>query len=234
MNDLGTWLDDFHARQPDICLGISEYGVDGILQYHSENPVKQDYTEEFQALYHETIWQIIKDRHWVWGSFVWNMFDFASSIRNEGGIRGRNNKGLVTYGRYLRKDSFYFYKAQWSAEKFVYIAGRRFIERPTNTIDLKVYTNCDRVELIVNHSEFAKISGEGGVVIIKNVSLFEGYNLITATGYLNGEASGTDVPINRKSQAVFMRVEEPNPSYEAPAESRQRQIPIWFRPPAQP
>ncbi|NLC84863.1 MAG: glycoside hydrolase family 2 protein, partial [Ruminococcaceae bacterium] len=233
MSDLGVWLDDFHAQQPGICLGISEYGVDGILQYHSENPVKQDYTEEFQALYHETIWQIIKDRPWVWGSFVWNMFDFASSIRNEGGIRGRNNKGLVTYGRYLRKDAFYFYKAQWSAEKFVYITGRRFIERTKNVIDLKVYTNCEWVELTVNHSEFARISGEGGVVTIKNVPLFKGYNLITATGYLTGEVSGTEVPINRKSQAVFMRVEKPNPSYEAPAESRQRQIPIWFRPPTQ-
>ncbi len=229
MSDLGTWLDTFHTQRPEVCLGISEYGVDGILQYHSENPEKQDYTEEFQALYHETIWQILQARPWIWGTFIWNMFDFASSIRNEGGIRGRNNKGLVSYGRYLRKDAFYFYKAQWSAEKFVYIASRRFIERSRKAIDLKVYTNCDWVELTVNHSEYGRISGEGGVVVIRNVPLFLGYNLITATGYLTGETKDSELPVNRKSQAVFMRVEKPNPSYVAPAETRKREIPVWFK-----
>ena len=226
--DLGPWLDSFHASRPKTCLGISEYGAEGILQYHSETPQRRDYSEEYQALYHETTWRIISERPWLWGSFVWNMFDFASSKRDEGGIKGRNNKGLVSYGRRLRKDAFYLYKAHWSAEKFVYIASRRYIERDRDRIDIKVYTNCDRVELTVNNSLFGTAAGVDRVVIFENVPLFMGYNLVTAIGFIDGEVLAAELPVNRKNQAVFTRVEAPNPNYVVTASAHAGTL-DWFR-----
>ena len=70
---------------------------------------------------HETAWAAMKARPFVWGTFVWNMFDFAVSTRHEGGVPGRNDKGLVTYDRKIKKDAFYFYKANWSDEPVLYI-----------------------------------------------------------------------------------------------------------------
>ena len=92
-------------------MAISEYGCDAVVSYHSLNPVKTDYTEEYQALLHEKALECFAERPWVWGTFVWNMFDFGSSFRREGGTRGRNNKGLVTMDREICKDAYFVYKA---------------------------------------------------------------------------------------------------------------------------
>lgn len=226
--DLGPWLDAFHARRPEICLGLSAYGAEGILQYHSATPQVRDYTEEYQSLYHEAVWRTIAVRPWLWGTFAWNMFDFASNSRDEGGVQGRNNKGLVTYGRRLKKDAFYLYKAHWSEERFVYITSRRFIERASEAIDIKVYTNCDRVELTVNGSAFGTVTGADRVAVFKNVPLFMGSNLVTAVGCLDGEVPGANLPVNRRNQAVFMRVETPNPGYVVPPPAR-KGVSGWLR-----
>lgn len=95
----------------------------GITKYHSDSPLQGDYSEDYQALFHEHYIKAINERDWLWGSYVWNMFDFGSASRNEGGVRGRNNKGLVTFDRKIKKDSFWLYKAYWSDKKFVHIAG---------------------------------------------------------------------------------------------------------------
>ena len=89
----------------------------------------KDYTEEYHALFHETVWKIFSKRPYLWSTYVWNMFDFGANIRDEGGVKGRNNKGLITYDRKIKKDAFYMYKANWSDEKFVHITSKRFVDR---------------------------------------------------------------------------------------------------------
>ncbi|MBQ2903290.1 MAG: beta-galactosidase [Clostridia bacterium] len=194
VDGIDKWLDKFHEAKPHIKLSLSEYGAEGMTNLHSANPVQGDYTEEYQAYYHEHYIKSINDRDWLWGSYVWNMFDFGSAIRNEGGVRGRNNKGLVTFDRKIKKDAFYVYKAHWSDEKFVHIAGERFVDRPTGEQKIKVYSNCDKVTLTVNGE---KQELEGDKIFIFDAVINEGENVITAkSGKCTHKitVNGTDIP----------------------------------------
>jgi beta-galactosidase len=154
--DFGPWADNIHATYPTRMIGVSEYGAGASVYQHSEDPVVEPanaghyHPEEYQNLYHETYWQAMKTRPFLWSKFVWNMFDFASDGRNEGDTPGRNDKGLVTYDRQVRKDAFYWYKANWTSDPMVYITGHTFTNRLTNSIIAKVYANCDSVELFLN------------------------------------------------------------------------------------
>ena len=191
---IDSWLDKFHAKRPNIKLCLSEYGAEANIALHSANPVQGDYTEEYQAYYHEHYVKAINEREWLWGSYVWNMFDFGSAVRHEGGTKGRNNKGLVSFDRKTKKDSFYVYKAHWSDEKFVHIAGERFIDRPTGEQKIKVYSNCDKVKLTVN-GETTEL--EGNKIFIFDAVIKEGENVITAkSGKLTHKitVNGTDIP----------------------------------------
>lgn len=206
IEDLGIWADNFHRENSRKPLCISEYGAEGIVRYHTEKPVRGDYTEEYQTLFHEKSWKAIADRRFIWGSFVWNMFDFASDIRNEGGTRGINNKGLVSHDRGVRKDSFYFYKAQWSREKFVHITGKRFAKRPSMTTQIKVYTNCSHVCMEINGQQLETKHPEEGIAVWTDVLLREGENLITAW---YGQECGDRVVLERVSSVpeeyVFLK-----------------------------
>ena len=117
MKDNAEFIEEFHRKNPDVALGITEYGVDCNLAFHSDNPKVKDYSEEYQALYHETVYPISKSKS-TYGIFIWNTFDFGSAIRDEGGTKYRNCKGLVSYDRNVKKDAFYYYKAQWSKDPF--------------------------------------------------------------------------------------------------------------------
>ena len=156
LGEFGPWLDEIHAKYPERRLGISEYGAGASIYQHSEEPVLEPaqaghyHPEEYQNLFHETYWQAMQARPFLWCKFVWNMFDFAVAGRNEGDTPGRNDKGLVTYDRQVRKDAFYYYKANWSTNPMVYITGHTFTNRLTNTITAKVYANCGSVELFLN------------------------------------------------------------------------------------
>ncbi len=178
MNDTDPWLDRFHEMHPDLCLGLSEYGCDGIITYHSADPVCKDYSEDYQALYHEHMAKMLDERPWIWASHVWNMFDFGCAARNEGGVAGRNNKGLVTIDRKTRKDSFYVYQAYWTKEPMVHIAGRRYAQRAGETTVVKVYSNQPSVALYVN----GKLAEEKSAsrVFEFTVALGEGSNGILA------------------------------------------------------
>ena len=145
----GPWLDDFHAQFPDRLLGLSEYGCEA-LNWHSSEPKKGDYTEEYQALYHEEMIRQLFSRPYLWSTYVWNMFDFAADARNEGGCKGMNNKGLVTFDRKYRKDAFYAYKAWLSDEPFVHICGKRYADRTEEVTKVTVYSNLPVIELFVN------------------------------------------------------------------------------------
>ncbi len=183
IEDLSTWLDTAHATYPEQKIGVSEYGADADITKHSENPKKGDKTEEYQNIYHEAYLKVLKERPYLWGKFIWNLFDFASDRR----IGGRNIKGLATYDRKVRKDSFYLYKANWSDEPVLYITSRRFNPRTAKEIDIKVYSNMDWVKLKVNDKSLGRKKGEDGIFIWEDVVLEEGENVVIATGKKDGK-----------------------------------------------
>ena len=153
MEDNGPWLDSFHEKHPNICLGVSEYGCEGIITYHGPEPKCKDYSEDYQAMYHEHMAKVLDERPWIWSSHVWNMFDFGCAARDEGGVAGRNNKGLMTMDRKTKKDSYYIYKAYWNPEPMVHLCGKRYAQRAGEEREIKVYTNQDSVTLYMNGEE---------------------------------------------------------------------------------
>ena len=145
------FFDEYHAKYPDRVIGFSEYGADANPAFHSSRPEKGDYTEEYQALYHEHMLRMIEERPWLWATHVWNLFDFAADGRDEGGKHGENQKGLVTFDRLLRKDAFYLYKAAWNRkEPFVHLCGKRYQNRCEEETEIKVYSNQPHVKLYVD------------------------------------------------------------------------------------
>ncbi len=157
LNDL--WIDFFHWKYPNRCLGYSEYGCEGMPNLHSSHPHRGDHTEEYQAIYHEYMLKCFEKRPFMWANHVWNMFDFAADARNQGGEPGMNHKGLVTFDRKIKKDSFYLYKAYWTKAPMVHIAGKRYQHRPEKYTIVKVYTNCDKVALYVDGKLYQEKSG---------------------------------------------------------------------------
>ncbi len=153
VSDNGPWFDNFHRIHPDIPIGVSEYGCEA-LNFHTSNPTQGDYTEEYQAYYHEEMIKQLFTRPYIWATHVWNMFDFAADARNEGGEAGQNHKGLVTFDRKYKKDSFYAYKAWLSKEPFIHICGKRYINRVEDITKVTVYSNLKEVELFVNDKSF--------------------------------------------------------------------------------
>ncbi len=145
----GPWFDEFHAQNPRIPICVTEYGAEA-LNWHTSEPRQGDYTEEYQAYYHEELIKQLFSRKFIFATFVWNMFDFGADARAEGGENGQNHKGLVTFDRKYKKDAFYAYKAHLSDEPFVHIGGKRYIDRAESTTRVTVYSNQPEVELIVN------------------------------------------------------------------------------------
>ncbi|MDD3241049.1 MAG: glycoside hydrolase family 2 TIM barrel-domain containing protein [Lachnospira sp.] len=153
----GPWLDEFHKMYPQLPVGMSEYGCEA-LDWHTSDPKQGDYTEEYQAYYHEELIKQLFTRKYLWATHVWNMFDFAADARNEGGENGMNHKGLVTFDRKYKKDAFYAYKAWLSEDPFVHICGKRYVDRVEDITKITVYSNLPEVELFVNGKSFEKQS----------------------------------------------------------------------------
>jgi beta-galactosidase len=151
----GPWFDNFHAKYPNIPIGCSEYGCEA-LNWHTSNPQQGDYTEEYQAYYHEELIKQLFTRKYIWATHVWNMFDFGADARSEGGENGQNHKGLVTMDRKYKKDSFYAYKAWLSHDPFVHIAGKRYVNRAEDVTRVTVYSNQPEVELFANGESLGK------------------------------------------------------------------------------
>ena len=160
MKQTDSFFDDYHARYPDRIIGYSEYGADANLAYHAAKPEKGDYTEEYQALYHEHMVKCIAARPYLWATHVWNLFDFAADGRDEGGKNGQNQKGLVEFDHKTKKDAFYLYKAVWSKEPFVHLCGKRYVDRAESETQIKVYSNCDSVTLTVDGKEIETKAGK--------------------------------------------------------------------------
>ncbi len=217
MEDNGPWLDNFHRLHPDICLGLSEYGCEGILTYHSEEPACKDYSEEYQALYHEHMAKVLEERPWIWSGYVWNMFDFGCAARNEGGVAGRNNKGLVTMDRKIKKDSYFIYKAYWNEEPMVHICGRHYAQRAGETTRIRVYSNLSSVALYVNGEKTEEKAGHK--VFVFEVALKAGFNQVTAEA---GEV---------RDSVTLERVDKEPSVYALPEVNEQAEgVANWFKP----
>ena len=197
LNDL--WMGFFHLCFPNRPFGYSEYGAEGMPNLHSTHPHRGDHTEEYQAKYHEYMLRCFKRHPWMWATHVWNMFDFAADARDQGGEPGMNHKGLVTFDRKTKKDSFYLYKAWWSDEAFVHICSKRFVERTGSTATVKVYSNQSTVALYVNGNKVGEQTGE---------------HVFTFKVPLNGELHIQAVAGDRTDESVIRHVDTPTPEYK--------------------
>ena len=195
----GAALDRFHAKYPARPLGVSEYGAGAALSQQTDNPLgglvgsmdmhgrsRVVYQPEGYANYvHEQIYGALASRDYLWGTFIWSMFDFGSGTRHEGDIGGTNTKGLITFDRATRKDPFYFYKANWSDAPVTWITGRRYIDRAYRVTDVRVYSNADRVTLSLNGREIGvRTAAECPLhtCVFEHVTLDEGGNRLGARG----------------------------------------------------
>ena len=193
------WIDFFHTVYPNRCLGYSEYGCECMPNLHTSHPRRGDQSEEYQCKYNEYMLKVFEERPFMWGTHLWNMFDFAADARNQGGEPGMNHKGLVTFDRKIKKDSFYVYKAYWSKEPFVYIASRRYVDRPETTTTVKVYSNCNSVTLYANGKEVETQVGD---------------KVFTFQIPLQGEVKLEAVSGELHDEIVIRHVDKPNPSYK--------------------
>ncbi|WCN79573.1 glycoside hydrolase family 2 protein [Micromonospora sp. LH3U1] len=190
-NDLGGYLDSLHAANPTRTIALSEYGAGASTTQHALNPGRPNaggpnHPEEYQALLHEASWKQLDAREYIWGSYVWNMFDFASDARNEGGQPGINDKGLVTRDRLTRKDAFHFYKASWSASPTLYITSRRWTQRSTAATELKVYSNASSVSATLNGTSLGSRSSTDHIFKWTGVTLRPGANTVQVTATIDG------------------------------------------------
>ena len=198
---LNDWfMEFFHRTWPRRCLGYSEYGAEGMPNLHSSTPRRGDHTEEYQAVYHEYMLGCFARHPFLWGTYVWNMFDFAADARDQGGEPGMNHKGLITFDRQTKKDSFYLYKAHWSKEPFVHICSKRYRDRTDGELTVKVYTNQTHVTLYANGEKAGERSGDQKV--------FEFQIPLHGRTEIRVEADG------QTDTAVFCKVDTPNPDYK--------------------
>ncbi len=202
LNDL--WMGFFHLRYPKRPLGYSEYGCEAMPNLHSSNPRRGDHTEEYQCVYNEYMLNCFAKHPYLWATHLWNMFDFAADARDQGGEPGMNHKGIVTFDRKTKKDSFYIYKAWWSDEPFVHICGRRYVDRPESVTTVKVYSNQKKVALYANGKLLEEKSGDK--VFTFQVPLAGDVELKAVSGQL------TD-------QCAIRHVDAPNPAYKLQGKS---------------
>lgn len=208
-NGNDQWFDEFHRMHPNTVIGLSEFGADANPAYQSAAPEQGDWSESYQAVYHEHMLQMWSERPYIWAMHVWNMFDFGADGRDEGGKPGQNQKGLVTFDRKLKKDAFYIYKAYLSKEPFVHLCGRRYIDRTEEITEIKVYSNQTEVQLLVDGKPFDVHTGN-------KIFLFR----VPITGEHEIEARS-----GKWSDRIFIRkTSESNPGYRKAG----REVINWF------
>ena len=157
-DEFGAWLDLYHRTKDIRPLCVSEYGGGAAMTQFKDNidwqtdidPWGERHYQNYQSAMHEKIWEQLAERPYLWGKFIWCMFDFASDGRNEGDTNGQNDKGLVTRKR-IPKDSFYFYKSVWSGEPMLHLTEKGFCHRRNLIPQIKVYSNADCTELFIDN-----------------------------------------------------------------------------------
>jgi beta-galactosidase len=193
--DFGPMLDEAHSRHPQLPIAVSEYGAGAALTQHSDdaaggpiNPHGRPHPEEYQNWYHERSWGVIEPREYLWGVYIWNLFDFASDSRREGDLTDINEKGLVSYDRQTRKDAFYFYRANWSSEPTLRLVGRRYVDRAYAVNDVKAYSNAAEARLSLNGNELGVVPCSNGICLWRAVHLSLGSNELVTTAQIAGHA----------------------------------------------
>ncbi len=209
VEDFADFIESFRSKNPNKAFGISEYGAEGILKLHSDNPQVKDYSEEYHALYHEKALKIFNQYDYVWGTYVWNMFDFGSDMRDEGGVQGMNNKGLVTFDRTIKKDAYFWYQSMWSTTPMVHITSKRFVERHTDTITVKVYSNQPEV-LLTHNGNSVPLTQQDGTIFYFDITLQPGDNHVQATAG------------NLTDETTWLQVDTPNTDYILPESEKQK------------
>lgn len=222
MQELGIRLDEFHKARPNIPVMVTEYGVDTNPNLHSYNPTIKDYTEEYQLLFQNNALKTFEEREFVLGGYIWAMFDFGSEIRNEGGEKGRNQKGLVTIDRKLKKDSFYLCKAYWSKEHFVKLAGSRFVNRHEELNDIVVLSNVNHIKLYVNDEFVAEINSNEPMKKFEAVKLNLGENKIKAEAFDDARNTYID-------EMLLKHVKEADESYVLKKPEEETHVTNWFQ-----
>lgn len=212
LKDNDAFFDEFHSKYPDRIIGLSEYGADTHYSIQTNEPEKGDYSEQYQCVYHEHMLKMFSERPYLWSTFVWNMFDFAADAREEAGDPGVNHKGVVSFDRKVKKDAYFLYKAYWSKETFVHICGRRYIDRTEEVTEVKVYSNSDRVSLLVDGTMFAE--QEGNHIFVFRVPISGEHELIASSGCCS-------------DRIKIRKVKEANPDYCLKKASVQN----WFEEP---
>lgn len=190
--DIGDVLDKLHAKYPKSCIGISEYGA-GAHPFQYQDGLRKPATtgqwhpENIQTNFHEVHWRVIKERPYLWSTSVWAAYDFAADKRNEGLQPGINDKGLMTHDRRIKKDAYYFYKANWNPSPMVYICERRNVYQSRRNVCIKVYSNCERLFLNVNRKNYLLESHGDCVFISEEIQLNDGENVIEAIAEKDGK-----------------------------------------------
>lgn len=215
LEDNDAFFDQFHKEHPDTVIGLTEYGADSVIRLQSPKPEKGDYTESYQAVYHEHMLEMIAKRPYLWGTYVWNMFEFAAADRDEAGDRGKNHKGLVTFDRKQKKDAYFIYKAWWSDEPFVHLCAKRYQDRIEAETEIKVYSNQKAVALYVDNKFFGEADGE---------HIFKFQVPISGTHQIKAIAVGDETLYD---EMEIRKVEEPNPEYFMDA----AKVHNWFEEP---
>jgi len=198
LEEYGPWFDKFHEKYPNTPIGVSEYGCEA-LNWHNSNPESGDYSEEYQAMYHESLIRQLFSRKYIWATHCWNMFDFGADARAEGGENGQNHKGLVTIDRKYKKDAFYAYKAWLNPEPMVHICGKRYIDRVEDVTKVTIYSNAPEVELFANGVSLGKKQAED------HFFYFEVPN--------SGETKLEAVAGDLRDESVIRKVDKMNPDY---------------------
>ena len=163
-SELNNWIQGYHQEKPDIRFSVSEYGAGGNITQQTDDisvspdPIGQFFPENFQTYYHEVTYSALEKSPFIWSSYVWNMFDFSVPEWNRGNIKGRNHKGLVTYDRKIKKDAFFWYKANWSDEPVLYLTGRRNNKLNTKVVSFKAYCNFGIPEIYINGKSYGKMT----------------------------------------------------------------------------
>ncbi len=212
LQDNDAFFEKFHKAYPDRCIGLTEYGADAFHGLQSSAPEQGDYSEQFQALYHEYMLRMFHRMPYLWGTYVWNMFDFGADGRDEAGDYGKNHKGLVSMDRRVKKDAFYAYKAWWSDEPFVHLCGSRYADRTEEETEIKVYSNQKKVALYVDGACAGE--QEGDHVFVFKVRISGDHEILAKSGGL-------------EDSMKIRRVSERNPKYFLKASA----IHNWFAEP---
>lgn len=194
-DDLGPHLDALRAKRPRQPLSVTEYGAGGAVTIHTDDvlggPIDSRgriQPEEYESHIHETAWAALSQRPYLWGTWLWNAFDFATTIRHEGDADDINTKGLVTYDRKIRKDAWYFYKANWASAPTVHINGRRYVDRAYPVTDVRVYSNGAATELTLNGQSLGeRVDCPQRVCVWPAVRLEPAENILVARARFEGQ-----------------------------------------------